>query len=354
MPRHILSTVAIIAILSLFLLSGADGEIGASAVQDWDPSLQTFSVAGKGEYVLNGSNEADLCNHKGSGCLTHLWFGGAWQGYEKTRIRIYVDGETTPSIDMEIGLGHGVGFGDPNSPWGSEKMGKTGTQGGIYDTFKIPYGKSVRVTAQRPKGLPNGPFWWIVHGTDGMRVVLGGVRLPAKARLKLYKVEDYTAKPLEEVTMCDVKGQGALYQTTITMHGLTDTGGWHALSFMEGCIRAYFNGDTTPELVSSGFEDYFTGTYYFQSGRYATALSGVTHLDTNDRTVSAYRFHDADPLFFQKGLRLTCRDGDTEHGTKDGPAWGFSQYRYHDLCVGLPVVNSHEETEHFKQSNTVA
>ena len=41
-----------------------------------------------------------------------------------------------------------------------------------------------------------------------------------------------------------------------------------------------------------------------------------------DRSVSAYRFHDDDPIFFQKGLRLTCRNGDTEHGTKEGPAWG--------------------------------
>jgi hypothetical protein len=36
-----------------------------------------------------------------------MWFGGNWPGYEPTRIRVYVDGEENPSIEMELGLGHG-------------------------------------------------------------------------------------------------------------------------------------------------------------------------------------------------------------------------------------------------------
>ncbi|MCX6905406.1 MAG: DUF2961 domain-containing protein [Verrucomicrobia bacterium] len=40
----------------------------------------------------------------------------------------------------------------------------------------------------------------------------------------------------------------------------------------------------------------------------------LTHLDTKKNTFSAYRFHDDDPLFFQKGLRLTCRCGEELNG----------------------------------------
>ena len=111
-------------------------------------SLKTFSVAGKEATVLNGYKEAELFAHGGRGCLTHMWFGGDWPGYEKTRIRIYVDGDKTPSIDMQLGLGHGVGFGDPASPWGTARMGKTGHPSGIYNTFRIPFGKGIRVTAE--------------------------------------------------------------------------------------------------------------------------------------------------------------------------------------------------------------
>ncbi len=88
-----------------------------AVAQDVDVSkLKTFSSIGKELSVLDGYNEAELLRHEGKGCLTHMWFGGDWPGYHKTRIRIYVDGETQPSIDMELGMGHGVGFGDSAAP----------------------------------------------------------------------------------------------------------------------------------------------------------------------------------------------------------------------------------------------
>ena len=89
--------------------------------------LKTFSAAGKEATVLNGYKEAELIAHDGRGCLTHMWFGGDWTGYEKTRIRIYVDGDKTPSIDMQLGLGHGVGFGDPARRGARLAWGRPGT-----------------------------------------------------------------------------------------------------------------------------------------------------------------------------------------------------------------------------------
>jgi len=121
--------------------------------------LKTFCAIGKERPDLNGYKEAELLRHEGMGCLTHMWFGGDWPGYDKTTLRVYVDGEEQPSIEMELGLGHGVGFGDTTAPWGSEKMGKTGHPSGLYNTYKIPFGKSIRITAQRAKDSPDSaPF----------------------------------------------------------------------------------------------------------------------------------------------------------------------------------------------------
>ena len=300
--------------------------VASAAPPDAGPdvsALKTFSQTGKGSDVLDGGGESELIRHNGRGCLTHAWFGGNWPGYEKTRIRIYVDGESHPSIDMELGLGHGYGFGETSAPWGSERLGKTGQPSGVYDTYRIPFGKSVRVTAQRWKDATKpSPFWWILRGTENLPVTLGGVRLPDGARLKLHRVENYTAKPLEEFALCDVKGAGALYQVIIAAQGMRETGGWKNLSFLEACMRAYLDNAPEPTFLSSGLEDYFLGTYYFNRGRYANGLAGLTHFDERDRSFSAYRFHDQDPIFFRTGLRLTCRCGETEHGTKDGKAVG--------------------------------
>ncbi len=310
----------------------ADSRLSVNTSQDVDvASLKPFCVAGKERSVLNKYHEAEILRHNGKGCLTHMWFGGDWPGYHHTRIRVYVDGEGEPSIDMELGLGHGCGFGDNGAPWGGAKLGKTGHPSGLYNTYKIPFGECVRVTAQRAPDSPDGaPFWWIVRGTENLPVRLAGVRLPNSARLKLHKLNGHVAKALEEFALCDVKGAGALYQVTMAADGLRDSGDWKDISYLEAIVRAYVNGEPRALQLSSGLEDYFLGTYYFNRGRYANDLAGLTHLDTKKNTFSAYRFHDDDPLFFQSGLKLTCRCGEELNGRKlhDPPDTEFTTYAW--------------------------
>ncbi len=294
-------------------------------------SLETFCAIGKEVLVLDGYAEAELLRVEGRGCLTHMWFGGDWPGFEKTRLRVYVDGETHPSIEMEMGLGHGYGFGDTAAPWGTEKMGKTGHPSGVYNTYKIPFGAGVRVTAQRDAASPDGAaFWWIVRGTKNLPVTLAGVRLPDRARLRLHTHADFVAPPLEEFVLCDVPGAGALYQVTMAAESLRNVGDWKDISYLEAIVRAYVNGEPAPVLLSSGLEDYFLGTYYFNRGLYANALAGLTHFDAEKNAFSAYRFHDDDPIFFRAGLRLTCRCGEELNGAvlHDPPPTRFTTYTW--------------------------
>ncbi len=316
----------------------ADGEVPSTETPASDSSsdvdvasLRTFCVSGKELNVLNGYREAEILRQSGRGCLTHMWFGGDWPGYERTRIRVYVDGEKEPSIDMELGLGHGYGFGDKAAPWGSAKLGKTGHPSGLYNTYKIPYGSGIRVTAQRCSDSPDGaPFWWIVRGTENLPVSIACVRLPENARLVLHKLENYTAQPYEEFEFCKANTAGALYQVTMAADGQRDAGDWKDISYLEAIVRAYVDDTKKPLQLSSGLEDYFLGTYYFNRGLYANGLAGLTHLDTKDNTFSAYRFHDDDPVFFQQGLRLTCRCGEVIGGKKlhDPPETQFTTYTW--------------------------
>lgn len=301
-------------------LKDKESELVKSA---WSPNMKAFGAIGKGEPALDGHREAVLLDHSGHGCLTHMWFGGAWPGYEKTRIRVFIDGETEPSIDMELGLGHGFGFGDGGAPWGTAKMGKTGDPSGMYNTLRVPFGRHIRVTGQRhAEGPAQSPFWWILRGTENLPVLVGGVELPSAARLRLHKLESFVAKPLQEFALFDVNGSGALYQVTIAAKAVEHKEGWFAISYLEGCMRAYIGKSAEPLMLSSGLEDYFTGTYYFNRGRFANELAGLTHFDEKAQSFSAYRFHDDDPLFFDKGLRLTCRCGDTESGAISGHPMG--------------------------------
>jgi len=283
--------------------------------------LKTFGTMGKAVYPLKGGKEAELFSHAGRGCLTHMWFGGNWKDYGKLRIRVYVDGEKAASIDMELHLGHGIGFQDDAAPWGTRRIGKTGSPSGVYNTYRIPFGKGVRVTAQLPKGDTGNPrFWYIIRGVENLPVAFGGVRLPAGARLRLYKLEDYTAKTLEEFDLCNTSRAGMLYQVTVAARS-------KAFGYLESCVRAYLDGSAEPVMLSSGLEDYFLGTYYFNRGRYYTDVAGLTHKDAKDHSFSAYRFHEEDPIFFKKGLRLTCRCGEkTGRATWKAPATTYTTY----------------------------
>lgn len=274
---------------------------------------RTFGTAGKEQTVLKPGVEAELFRHTGRGFLTHMWFGGDFRNYGLTRIRVYVDGERQASIDMELMMGHGIGFQDEAAPWGIERIGKTGQPSGIYNTYRIPFGTGVRVTAQRSQEeAGNPPFWWIIRGVENVPLEIGGLRLPDTARLKLHKLVNRAAKPLEEFTMCETKGSGVLYMVAIAAKSSN-------FCFMESCVRAYTGGAKSPMLLSSGLEDYFLGTYYFNKGRYYTPVAGVTHL-VRDSEFSGYRFHEADPVFFDDGLRLTLRAGEESHGVVYGCA----------------------------------
>ncbi len=91
-------------------------------------------------------------------------------------------------------------------------------------------------------------------------------------------------------------------------------GDWKDISYLEAMMRAYINGSAEPTHLSSGLEDYFLGTYYFNRGPYSNGLAGLVHIDAKDSSFSAYRIHEDDPLFFKYGLKLTCRCGEQLDG----------------------------------------
>jgi hypothetical protein len=104
---------------------------------------------------------------------------------------------------------------------------------------------------------------------------------------------------------------GLLYQLTIAAQSTN-------FSFLEAILRAYLGSSKQLLPLSSGLEDYFLGTYYFNRGLYHLPSAGVTHLGQADYSFSAYRFHEQDPIFFEDGFVLSCRCGEEHEGKTYG------------------------------------
>ena len=201
-----------------------------------DPNMKSFSYAIKNG-VLNSNEEQTLYEHNTGqpGVITEQWFTG-YAMDENTRIRIYIDDETEASLDFNLYLAHGMGFGDqnetPNIPWGTKRLGHEAKNGAVYNTFRIPFGKSFRVTATRPN---RAVFWYIIRGVENYPVVVGDLVLPPNARLKLYKRENVFMMPLEFLNMAHVTGSaGAVFLVTLDVASSD-------LTFLEGCFRAFIS-----------------------------------------------------------------------------------------------------------------
>ena len=229
---------------------------------------------------------------------------------ESTVIRIYIDGETTASLEFQLLLAHGIGSAEKDEvqyvPWGTRRIAHA-ADGGIHNTYRIPFTKSFKVTATHPKG---GVFWYIIRGVHNYPVIIGDLILPASTRLYLYKNIDVTLTPQQFITLANVSNTaGALYQVTLAARSSD-------YNYLEACFRAHIDGDTSTTWLSSGTEDFFLSAYYFNRGIYHFDNAGLTS-KAGPGTMSAYKFFENDPMLFTKSLQLIWRCGETQ-GDSDG------------------------------------
>jgi len=244
------------------------------------------------------------------GVLTHMWSTAPSAVLDSVIIRVYVDGESTASIQFTFPLASGVGFGDQAAPWGTDLIGKGAAWGAWNNNLRVPFLKSVRVTAQaiNANGVTGG-FYFIVRGAPNLPVAIGGFPVPIDkgARLKL-SAKTATLEPLEWFpTLQLTSGSGiVLFHTLVVSSGNEN--------FMEGCYHFYspYNAQFPGVLISSGTEDYFDSAWYFNAGQFRLQNAGYTHFTNNASGVtwSAYRMHQVDPLIFSGGVQHVWRNGD--------------------------------------------
>ena len=241
-----------------------------------------------------------------TGCkLSHAWTGGTWPGYHNSRLRYYVDLEPNASVDFPLGLGAGSSMLEDVStaPFSAgDLFGWTGlrAKGGIFNTYQIPFVKSVRVTVELLTTQATGQrqhdpvgFWLILRGTEGgsdgsAARLAGGVLLPKSARLRTF---ENSARVVAGGSTLDLlRSTAERQQIAILMVSLAVSSNHTGLSFLEGCFRAYSGKNSALQLLSSGTEDFFLGTFYFESGKFANALAGATRLNsTNGVPVCTWR-----------------------------------------------------------------
>ena len=189
---------------------------------------------------------------------------------------------------------------DNSVPWGTRRMGHLARNGGIYNTFRIPFQKSIFVSLQSKR---HGHLWYNVRGVENYPIIIGDLELPTEARLRVYKQENATVMPFEYIFLAMSKNRsGLLYQLTLN----TESKNFY---HQEACFRVIIDNEEQIQYLSSGTEDLFLSAYYYNGGTFHGEHSGLSFKEDPGR-VCAYKFFEDDPVLFNSAFSLIWRCGE--------------------------------------------
>jgi hypothetical protein len=246
----------------------------------------------------------ELANIQGSGAIQQIWMTptGNWRF---SILRVYWDDQPHPSIECPVG-----------------------------DFFASGWGRYAQLSSLAVCVNPGSAFnsYWEMPFRKGCRMTMTNL---ADERMVLYYQINYTLTDVPEdagyfhaqfrrvnplpyksvYTLLDgVQGQGH-YAGTYMAWGVNNSGWWG-----EGEIKFYIDGDDPyPTICGTGTEDYFCGSYNFENREtqqyqeFTTPYSGLHQVLRPDGVYRSqtrfglYRWHIADPIRFQRDLKVTIQ-----------------------------------------------
>ena len=267
-----------------------------------------------------------LLDTDGPGGVSHLWFTiSSPEHYHLKRIvlRIYWDGETTPSVEAPIGDFFGLGLGDYH-PWQSELL-SVGSEKSLNSFFPMPFARHARITVTNEGKEPVGSFYYnIDYHTDSQPLPAGTLYFHAQYRQAQPNhgwTTDWRSNgdPLVDnkpnlngqgnYVWMEAKGSGQF--VGVVMSVLQNQNFWWG----EGDDMFFIDDDASPAISGTGSEDYFLGAWDFGGKPFSYQLYGapVVGSELAGSRSSVYRFHLDAPITFKKSFKATIEHGHANH-----------------------------------------
>jgi len=255
-----------------------------------------------------------LLDHRGAGIIRRLWVTIAprddHQLQRQLIVRCWWDDESTPSVEVPISDFFGVGFGE----WRQYTSAPMNMTSGGYDSYwPMPFHRHARLTVENRSSVPVGAFYYNIDVETVDELPDSTLYFHAQFR----RTNTVAGQP---VTLLDARGRGQYVGTVLSMQPSRGRRLW----FLEGDERVFVDGASTPDVIGTGTEDYFSSGWYFDTGPYSSLYHGLTIKDSLTGRISAYRWHIQDPIPFTRQLRF-----DIEHGgTNDAPGTDYSSVAF--------------------------
>jgi HEAT repeat protein len=233
-----------------------------------------------------------MADISGAGMITHLWLTIAQNEFawpRRLRLRVYYDGQKTPSVDAPLGDFFAVGHGaerDVNS-----MMVRDSSFGRARNSYwPMPFQKSCRITLTN-EGHRVVPMFY--YHVDYRRYA----SLPANlGYLHAYYRQERPAHRGHNYAFLDAKGNGHYVGTVLSV---TQTEiSW----FGEGDDLFYIDGAHQPQIYGTGTEDYFNDAWGLRDVTGPWTGTPIAEGELPGSRLSAYRWHVPDPIVFTKSI----------------------------------------------------
>jgi hypothetical protein len=247
--------------------------------------------------TLDPGSTTTVAEIDGPGVVQHIWMTVSPKAYRACVLRMYWDGETSPSVEVPLGdffaNVHGLRYNVNSLPIA------VNPSGGFNCYWPMPFRKKAVITLENQLGeeIP-GFFYQITYSLD--EVPSEAAYLHAQWRRSMTS-RDYP----EHVLLEGVKGKGHYVGTVLGWSQFSN--GWWG----EGEIKFYIDGDGEfPTICGTGTEDYFGGAWGFGSETYSTPFLGYPLYRREPPEVpqhGLYRWHIMDPVRFGTDLKVTIQ-----------------------------------------------
>jgi hypothetical protein len=350
------------------------GSMAFAQIPSWMPDptqQQTYILHRSSSEELTGANAdyrtvtpgqtLSVLDVDGPGMVSHIWFTLADREpffLKRIVLRIYWDGEESPSVEAPIGDFFGLGTGD-YVPWQSPVMTVSHDRA-MNCYFPMPFAHHARITITNEGKESLGSLYWnIDYRTYSSPILKGTLYFHAQYRQaqpnhgwtgQWYENGDPSVSYRRNLDGKDnyvwMEAQGHGQYLGVTMSILQNQDGWWG----EGDDMFFIDDSSKPTFIGTGSEDYFLGAWDFSGAGYSLPLNGAPLVgrEIAGSRWSVYRFHLDSPIPFTKSLKATIEHGHANHrsDTFSSVAYWY-QAEPHETFPTLPDVDDRIPTLQF-------
>ena len=274
---------------------GPDGKFDPAGEPDPNSNWDNKNVAAGDTKVL--------MDVKGSGVITHIWmtFLGpephTWAkngsaNHQEMLLRMYWDGSERPAVEAPVGDFFANSFGKRSEVISVPVVVEDADS---YNCFwHMPFRKSARIEIVNQSEKPISLLYYNIDWIKKDAIADETPYFYAQYR------QEYPVQNGKDYVLLDTEGKGHYVGTVLSVR--TRSPSW----FGEGDEKIYIDGEEKASIWGTGTEDYFLSAWGLKTT--GTPYFGTPYFDqwgiVGGHT-SAYRWHIADPIVFNKGIRVT-------------------------------------------------